>query len=443
MRETSEAMVGPGEVKLNLSSGKFKTTENERGKSDVWKNFSLVVDADTNETVGYVKCKRCGDLLQYDSKRTGNSPLNRHMEKVTCKSSGGLLLQGDITSYVTTAPKKFTQKSKSRLILKCVGYCCKDVRPFLSIEGEGFEELAQELIHIGATYGHISAKDVLPDRTTVSNRTNVLAVEKRKQLIEALKDVLCEVNTIGMTTDMWTEDYHKTSYMSITCHFITSEFELIGKVLTTAVFPPEERHTGENIRREIIRLLVTEYGLDPLVLSKVVWVTDQGSNIIAALRPYTRLDCQDHVYNTVMRHALDPSQLEQVAPEVASTIQAAKSLVKFVKKSGIAALLPKTVNQMGDTRFSTVYLTLKSIQDVYTELREILEGRGEAHRIAAIAPDVLAFLVTFLKEFYDAQRILEGDKYTTINLVYRWLCKLKVHCRERTTDLPYQARITC
>ena len=133
--------------------------------------------------------------------------------------------------------------------------------------------------------------------------------------------------------------------MSITCHFITKEFELIGKVLTIEVFPPEEVKLGENIRREIIRLLVTEYSLEPLVLCEMVWVTDQGSNVISALRPYTRLDCQDHVYNTVLRHALDPSQLAQVAPEVASTLQAAKSLVKYVKKSGIAALLSKTVSQ--------------------------------------------------------------------------------------------------
>ena len=83
-------MVGPGEVKLNLSSGKFKATENERGKSTVWKNFSLVIDTDTNEAVGYVQCKRCGDLMLYDSRRTGNSALNRHMEKARCKSSGGL-----------------------------------------------------------------------------------------------------------------------------------------------------------------------------------------------------------------------------------------------------------------------------------------------------------------------------------------------------------------
>ena len=62
-----------------------------------------------------------------------------------------------------------------------------------------------------------------------------------------------------------------------------------SKVLTTEVFPPEDAKTGDNIRREIIRLL-TEYN----VLNKVVWVMEQSSNVMAALRPYRQLDCQDH-----------------------------------------------------------------------------------------------------------------------------------------------------
>ena len=440
----SELAVTPATVKLNLSSGKFIVTENEKGKSTVWKDFGMVVNADTNAYVGYVKCKRCGELMLYDAKRTGNSAMSRHLDNV-CKGrlpDRGGVVQTVVTGFASSS-KRITQQSKSKLIDKCVAYCCKDIRPFLAVAGDGFLELAQELIDIGVKYGHVSAKDVMPDRTTVSKRCHDLTTEKRQQLIQQLNGVLSEVNHVGMTTDMWTEDYHKHSYMAITCHFITKSFELIGKVLTTAIFPPEEAKTGEHIRREIIRILVTEFGLDVSLLNKVVWVTDQGSNIIAALRPYTRLDCQDHVYNTVLRHALDATELAledhpDAAPEVSATLHAAKSLVKYVKKSGIAALLSKTVNQMGDTRFSTVYLTLQSIKDVYDELRTRLEGRGESHRIDDISPDVLDFLVTFLKPFYDAQRELEGDKYPTINLVFLWFDRLTRHCMAKPGDAPYQ-----
>ena len=228
--------------------------------------------------------------------------------------------------------------------------------------------------------------------------------------------------------------------MAITCHFVTRTFKLVSKVLTTAVFPQEEAKTGDNIRREILRLL-TEYGLDMSLLNKVVWVTDQGSNIISALRPYHRLDCQDHLYNTVMRYALDLKELAKEAPTVSETIEATKALVKYVKKTGIAALLSKTVNQMGDTRFSTVYLTLNSVRSVYQELRQKLEDRAESWRIDAVCPDVLHFLDELLQPFYEAQRELEGDQYSTINLVLLWFERLKRHCGKKTSDTPYQAII--
>ena len=91
-----------------------------------------------------------------------------------------------------------------------------------------------------------------------------------------------------------------------------------------------------------------------------MWVTDQGSNIIKALEPYRRLSCLDH--------GLHADALADNVPDIGGTISAAKGLVRFLKQSGLVAHLSKTVLQMGETRFSTVYLTLKSVQDIYPEL---------------------------------------------------------------------------
>lgn len=71
------------------------------------------------------------------------------------------------------------------------------------------------------------------------------------------------------------------------------------------MFPLEEAKTGENIRREILKILVMKFGLHASSLNKIVWVTDEGANIKLALRPYQRLDYIDHVLNTVLRHGLD------------------------------------------------------------------------------------------------------------------------------------------
>ena len=64
--------------------GEFKTIQND-GKSVLWRYFCLVVDS--NEAVGYIQCKKCKVVTKYDSKQTGNSAPQRHVESL----QGGLL----------------------------------------------------------------------------------------------------------------------------------------------------------------------------------------------------------------------------------------------------------------------------------------------------------------------------------------------------------------
>lgn len=108
--------------------------------------------------------------------------------------------------------------------------------------------------------------------------------------------------------------------------------ELVNKTLMTTMFPLEEAKTGENIRPEILKLLVTKFGLHASTLNKIVWVTDEGANVKLAPQPYQRLDCIDHVLNTVLRHGLDITELSKAdgAPDIGDTISAAKALVKSV-----------------------------------------------------------------------------------------------------------------
>ena len=202
---------------------------------------------------------------------------------------------------------------------KCVSFCCKDIRPFNIVNGEGFD--------VGAAYGRVPANSVIPCHVTIAKRYTDMAEEKREALVQTLKTVLKD-GTAAMTTDMRTEDYQKMSYFKITRQFITEDMEVVNKTLTTTMFPLEETKTGENIRREILNVLVTKFSLDASSLSKIVWVTDEGANTKLALRPCQRLDCTDHVINTVLCHGLDIAELSKAdgAPDIGDTISAAKSL---------------------------------------------------------------------------------------------------------------------
>ena len=125
------------EVKNKLSSGEFKTIQNE-GKSTVWRYFRLVVNADFNVAVGYVQCRKCKVVMKYDSKRTGNSALQRHVD-IVCKTTddAGWLLQPSIAAFASCS-RKIPLQDKQKITEKCLAFCCKDIRPFRSNKGRLF-----------------------------------------------------------------------------------------------------------------------------------------------------------------------------------------------------------------------------------------------------------------------------------------------------------------
>lgn len=74
---------------------------------------------------------------------------------------------------------------------------------------------------------------------------------------------------------------------------------------------------------------MTKFGFDPNSMGRIVWVTDQGTNIVKALQTYTQLDCQDLVLNTVLKHGLDiDDEMQLKAPDIAETLDASRAVVR-------------------------------------------------------------------------------------------------------------------
>lgn len=99
------------------------------------------------------------------------------------------------------------------------------------------------------------------------------------------------------------------------------------------------------------------------------------------------------LFNITLCHALDHTQLAWDASEMVSILQAAETLVKYLKKSGLAAVLSKQFSKWG-TSGSAPSISLTPV--VYQELCEKLEGHGENCRIDAISLEILNFLVESL-----------------------------------------------
>ena len=86
-------------------------------------------------------------------------------------------------------PEGSLLKTKSD-VAEAAGVCCvKNLRPFRLVAGDGFERLAQELINVGAKFGAVEARSVLPSEKTVAARVKELASTRRSTLQEMYRKV--------------------------------------------------------------------------------------------------------------------------------------------------------------------------------------------------------------------------------------------------------------
>ena len=62
-----------------------------------------------------------------------------------------------------------------------------------------------------------------------------------------MADELTDELKISFTSDLWTDQYKQISYLTITAHWINSEWELVSSVLCTQEFDATKKKTGDNI----------------------------------------------------------------------------------------------------------------------------------------------------------------------------------------------------
>lgn len=224
-------MLGAG-----LKRGTCTLKKSKALKSDIWKSFSLVYDAEGNQ-LAFACCDKCQKVLAYTGHKSGTSGLNRHV----CT-----LLKGQQLLDFRRNKAKVSEALKEKTVEKCVDFVAADLRPYDSIAGRGLVQLAQHLVDTAASIGKFDVQDILPHPTTVSRHVEERALKFRRAVAEDIK-VTIEKYGCAITTDVWTETYRKTSFLSATLHYINSDYKLQSRVLFSAPFDEGTSKTGENI----------------------------------------------------------------------------------------------------------------------------------------------------------------------------------------------------
>lgn len=425
-------------IREKLKHGDAKVVQKVDQKSKVWEKFGQVVLSDETVT-GYVICLVCEALYKYDGHKTGTSNLLRHSCRGTAPQPNKPTQDQSEQPLISVFMKsKVPLAAKSKLVDDFVAFCCSDLRPFDVVSGKGFTRVAQGLINIGARFGSVDVNSVLPHRQTICDRAKQQAKKGKESLIHQIENAM--EHGIGITTDMWTDSFNMRSYTVLTCHFISDDWKLLSRVISTLEFDHTLRKTAPNIQEQITKELL-EVGISPDNLSKVVFVSDQGPNIKAALKNYSWVPCAAHVINTILKHTFDEKDAPDFMGDVTDQITQCKHLVAYLKKSGSTLSLPHAVVQESETRWNTKAEMLNSIARQHNEIRQLLEEKGQEHRFEGIQVEVLNGVGEFLTPFKHASEDLEGDRYPTINSVLLWSHRLRRHCEPRCGDPLYMQHI--
>ena len=199
----------------------------------------------------------------------------------------------------------------------------------------------------------MGARDIglLPHPTTVSRKVEELATGLKAGVVfPQLQECVGKYGG-GMTSDMWTEQFTQSSYITVTAHYITNDWQQAERILATREFDPDLRHTGANIKQVLLDIC-GEYQVD---VANIVFVTDRGANMPAAVKDCSHIACCDHVINTVLTNLFAATSLEVMqCGTVRSLLNASKELVRYFKKAGLMRHLPTSLKQEVSTRWNSM-----------------------------------------------------------------------------------------
>jgi len=310
-------------------------------------------------------------------------------------------------------------------------------RPFSIAEGQGFAEFAQKMINIGQKYGGVSAAEVLPCATTISRHLDSV-VEKEKA---TLQPSLASAVILGVTTDMWTSDKTNDAYVTVTAHYLDSEWQVRSAILATR--DAEEKHTAVYIRK-LVTAILEENNVN---IKNVIYVTDNAANMKAAFREEVWLGCSGHNLNLVLSHGLQAPKEGSLGcpPEIQDLITACKELVTLAKKTRLNSKLQTTLKQCVSTRWNSVLFTLQSVQRNLADLKSVASDPGANRNLmrllGEINEDLLQDTIQLLLPFDNATKALSVDKSPSLHLVLPTKIRLQKHLSPVGADCEVTAEL--
>jgi len=230
-----------------------------KSHSDIWKYYEKINDAPK------AKCTICKNEFSYRGRTTN---LRVHLQ-VKHSLIYEAPKKGETRGELACSSKQMSLDSFSKSLH------CTEVRASTIIEKFVMIAINLKPIHMVEGEGFLKLMNYLEPSYKVPFRKLITGMIHRKHEIakEKLLDKLDkEANSIAITTDIWTSSATE-AYITVSAHYISSEWEMVTCVLETPDMP--ERHTGQKIAEKLMAI-VDKWGISEKIS---VVVHDQASNM--------------------------------------------------------------------------------------------------------------------------------------------------------------------
>lgn len=359
----------------------------EMATNPVWQHF-------TQPTPGKARCNICNILVSMGAekaktKNTSNmwSHLKRHHleayneaqkekdDRAAASTSAASSTQPNLVQMFDAQRKWGNSDTRSKKVdLAIVEMIATDNHPFTVVSGVGFKRL------VALLEPRYSLKTEKYYRTDLFEDVHTKVENKIKEMV-TLENA---GPYLAFTTDCWSGDTE--SLMSLTCHFIDSDWE--RKQIVLNVKAMHGSHTGEYIS-EVFLSLLRHWDIDT---ERVVLVLrDSGANMIKGMRltEVPDLSCSAHTLQLVVNDGINSQRavMDIVAKLKSSATHfnhsiLAKQRLKDIQKE--LDLPQHRIIQSVPTRWNS---TLHMLESMLEQKRALTVYAGEHGKISILTAD--------------------------------------------------------
>lgn len=240
--------------------------------------------------------------------------------------------------------------------------------------------------------------------------------------------------------DCWMDAQTKTTYFGLTVHYISNASDgglvLNDRVLVIRELAADRIKSGEYLLEKIMEYL-TEFGIGDYIEKNLVFMSDCGTNIAAALRGFKSSHCFAHMLNNALHKIFKREKNKPISEHnwAFQIMHHVTAIVKYLKASALSKQFVPSLQSNVCTRWNTVHDMMVSVIHHFDKITNILTtSQSRMENLRAITLNELKILVAFLEPFKISTVAVEASNHPTMHKVIPNFLEILGHLEERPSD---------